>query len=113
MRGALCEALVQAELIAGSGSSDPRERLEQVLTGLPDYAAALSANEDEVSDQTATRDLKALVDAGLLTPEGDKRGRVYTAAGPLKEIREQARASRQPRSPTDPFAAPKVRGDSA
>jgi len=77
------------------------------------YAAALSANEDEVSDQTATRDLKALVDAGLLTPEGDKRGRVYTAAGPLKEIREQARASRQPGSPTDPFAAPKVRGDSA
>jgi Fic family protein len=77
------------------------------------YAAALSANDDEVSDQTATRDLKALVDAGLLTPEGDKRGRVYTAAGPLKEIREQARASRQPRSPTDPFAAPKVQGDSA
>lgn len=41
VRGALCEAFVQAELVAGSGSSDQRERLEEVLTGLSDYAAAL------------------------------------------------------------------------
>jgi Fic family protein len=69
------------------------------------YAAALAANGDEVSDQTATRDLKYLVDAGLLDPQGDKRGRVYTAAQPLLEIREKARAARQPKDLKDPFAA--------
>lgn len=68
------------------------------------YSAALAGNGDEVSDQTATRDLKYLVDAGLLNAEGDKRGRVYTAAQPLLEIREKTRAARQPKDLTDPFA---------
>ena len=53
VRGALCEALVQAELVAGSGSSDPRERLEEVLTGLSDYAAALSVVAREALVETS------------------------------------------------------------
>jgi len=68
------------------------------------YAAALAGNGDEVSEQTATRDLKVLVDAGLLQAQGDKRGRVYTAGPPLLEIRDMARAERQPKDLRDPFA---------
>lgn len=68
------------------------------------YTAALRDNGDEVSDQTATRDLKTLVDAGFLTAQGDKRGRVYTAAEPLIEIGTEARASRQAKRLEDPFA---------
>ena len=68
------------------------------------YTAAVRDNGDEVSDQTATRDLKALVDAGVLTAQGDKRGRVYTAAEPLIEIGREARASRQAKRLEDPFA---------
>lgn len=68
------------------------------------YTAALRDNGDEVSDQTATRDLKTLVDAGVLTAQGDKRGRVYAAAQPLIEIGSEARASRQAKRLEDPFA---------
>ena len=68
------------------------------------YTAALRDNGDEVSDQTATRDLKTLVDAGFLTAQGDKRGRVYTAAEPLIQIGSEARASRHAERLEDPFA---------
>lgn len=68
------------------------------------YTAALRDNGDEVSDQTATRDLKTLVDAGVLAAQGDKRGRVYAAAEPLIQIGSEARASRQAKRLEDPFA---------
>jgi Fic family protein len=68
------------------------------------YMAALSAADEAVSEQTATRDFKALVDAGLLEPHGDKRGRYYTAAPPLQEIARRARESRRPKDFSDPFA---------
>jgi len=67
------------------------------------YRAALEDAGEAVSEQTATRDFKALVDAGLLQPHGDKRGRVYTAYGPLVSIRERAQAMRTPKDLTDPF----------
>jgi Fic family protein len=70
------------------------------------YAAALVDNGDGVSDQTATRDLKSLVDTGVLDAQGDKRGRVYVAAQPLLAVRDKARSTRQPKDLTDPFAAP-------
>ncbi len=54
----------------------------------------------EISNTLATRDLKLLVDAGLLAAEGDKRGREYVA-GP--EVRRLAAATRVPRATDDPF----------
>jgi Fic family protein len=39
---------------------------------------------DPITALTASRDLKALVTAGLLQPYGDTRGRYYLAAEPLK-----------------------------
>jgi Fic family protein len=67
------------------------------------YIAALKDGGEGISDNTATRDFKALVDAGLLDPHGDKRGRYYTAAQPLRDIRDRARATQAPRDNSDPF----------
>lgn len=68
------------------------------------YRAALHDADEIVSEQTATRDFKALVDAGLLEPHGDKRGRFYTSADLLVGIRERAREVRSPKDRADPFA---------
>lgn len=56
----------------------------------------------EISENLASRDLKALVDAGFLVPKGEKRGRHYEASKEVKEIaaREIVRFI-----PPDPFAA--------
>ena len=40
----------------------------------------------QVSEQVASRDLKILVDLGLLIGEGETRGRTYRASQPLEEI---------------------------
>jgi Fic family protein len=46
----------------------------------------------EVNDITASRDLKAAVDAGLLIPEGERRGRGYVGSGQMKEIYQRIRS---------------------
>lgn len=55
----------------------------------------------DISKNLAGRDLKALVDANLLLPEGEKRGRFYIASQKVKEIRKELRL---PRDIDDPFA---------
>ena len=55
----------------------------------------------DVSNNLASRDLKMLVDAGLLIPDGEKRGRFYVAGPRVAEIR---RRFRLPRAVDDPFA---------
>jgi len=40
-----------------------------------------------ISENLASRDLKQLVDAKLLVPSGEKRGRVYVASKELEELR--------------------------
>jgi|SRR5579883_332249 len=50
----------------------------------------------EIADAVASRDLKSLVDAGLLTPDGEKRGRGYVASPILVRIREKTREPKQP-----------------
>jgi Fic family protein len=54
----------------------------------------------DVSNNLASRDLKLLVDAGLLVPEGERRGRYYVAG---REVREIADRHRQPKGIPDPF----------
>lgn len=49
-----------------------------------------------VEGKTATRDLAALVAAGLLTAEGEKRGRQYRGSETLRRLRSEAREARQP-----------------
>lgn len=55
----------------------------------------------EVSNQVATRDLRALVQVGLLVPKGEKRGRCYVASPALLGIRDKTREPKAPQE--DPF----------
>jgi len=68
------------------------------------YVAALRDHGEELTEQTAGRDLKRLVDAGMLLPEGDKRGRRYRAGPDLKAVRQRIREERDPRDDSNPFA---------
>lgn len=67
-----------------------------------------SAMGEELSDLTASRDLKAMVGTGLLDPVGERRTRYYLAGEPLTRLRDQVRSKRPPKSSDDPFAI--VRG---
>jgi Fic family protein len=89
---------------------------ERCAAGLMDTAYGLrirrgsyrsSAEEvlgEEISDLTASRDLKAMVDLGLLDAVGERRARYYLAGTRPKELRQQVRDSRPPRTSHDPFA---------
>jgi len=54
----------------------------------------------DVSENTGSRDLAALADAGLLLAKGEKRGRYYVATEQILKIRE---AARPPKMLYDPF----------
>jgi Fic family protein len=56
----------------------------------------------EISENLASRDLKLLTDAGLLVPEGERRGRYYRASPVLVAIGNDA-ARGEPHQIGDPF----------
>ncbi|MGI8946058.1 MAG: Fic family protein [Thermoleophilaceae bacterium] len=58
---------------------------------------------EEVSNLTASRDLRAMVDAKLLRPQGEKRGRYYLGERVLRARHEAIRADREPKETADPF----------
>ena len=58
---------------------------------------------DEISDLTASRDLKAMVDAGLLAAVGERRGRYYLASDDVTKLRAKVRTERSPKVADDPF----------
>jgi Fic family protein len=58
---------------------------------------------ESVSGLTASRDLKALVDAKLVQPVGRTRGRYYVAEPILLAERKRIRTSRVPTETSDPF----------
>ncbi|MDQ1681892.1 MAG: hypothetical protein QOH99_433 [Frankiaceae bacterium] len=68
------------------------------------YRAMLEQGGDPIAEQTASRDLRLAVEAGLLVPHGERRGRYYVAAGELREMRAQARLVLGARDNSDPFA---------
>ncbi len=61
-------------------------------------------HDNDISEQTAGRDLKLLVEGGLLEPHGERRGRFYTATEALSEVWRVIRQRRAPRQNVDPFA---------
>lgn len=67
------------------------------------YINSLAEVGTSISPQTATRDLTALAQAGLLTPTGEKRGRAYAAAPALIDIRREVGLGRAWKH-VDPFA---------
>jgi Fic family protein len=56
----------------------------------------------EVSNVVASRDLSALVRAGLLVASGEKRGRIYKASPDLREMYIKIRSD-EPKGIPDPF----------
>ena len=56
----------------------------------------------DISNNLASRDLKALVDANLLAAKGERRGRFYVASPAVTEMRQRLRL---PKNVDDPFAA--------
>ena len=67
-------------------------------------SSAEAATGEEISDLTASRDLKAMVESGLLEAVGERRARYYLAGEVLRQLREEIRSNRRPRSEDDPFA---------
>ena len=61
-------------------------------------------NDVQVTEDVAGRDLKALVQAGMLQPIGENRGRTYVASASLKQLGDDVRAS-VARPILDPVAA--------
>ena len=53
------------------------------------------AKHAAIEDQTATRDLRRLVQTGLLDAVGNTRGRFYVASGILRALRDDVRAGRE------------------
>lgn len=56
----------------------------------------------EVSDILASRDLKNAVDAGLLIPSGERRGRIYVGSPQLRGVFDKIKSEHLKRVP-DPF----------
>ncbi|MDA0178949.1 Fic family protein [Solirubrobacter phytolaccae] len=104
------------ELWLASVALAERHRLpERAAAGLMDAAYGLRVRNaryrasvdfssgEEISELTATRDLKAMVEAGLLTAVGERRGRFYVASDPLLQARQRIRAERPTKELADPF----------
>ncbi len=70
------------------------------------YLARTETTDGEpISNGMASRDLQAMVTARLLTPVGDKRGRVYRAAKELADIWHQIGSMRLAQDGTNPYRA--------
>jgi Fic family protein len=69
------------------------------------YRFTLRGYDEAISNQLATGDLRAMVQAGLLQQLGAKRGTYYIAADPLKKITSEVRSNRQEISARSLFAA--------
>jgi Fic family protein len=68
------------------------------------YRAALKMLDEEIANQGATDDLRAMVNAGLLERFGARRGTYYQAADPLRVIWEDVRKNRKPINASSLFA---------
>ncbi len=62
-----------------------------------------SSAGETITDATATRDLRAIVDAGLLNAHGEKRARQYSPTAQLRAAWESIRSQRTPRVDDDPY----------
>ena len=60
------------------------------------YRALLRGWGEEISNQVATTDLRAMVNAGLLRAHGRNRGAYYDADEPLRLVRASTRKARTP-----------------
>jgi hypothetical protein len=61
------------------------------------------ATGEVITDATATRDLRSLVDAGLLLPKGESRGRQYQPTPELSRVWLEIRQVRSVAGVQDPY----------
>jgi len=66
-------------------------------------SSAQSVVGEEISKQTASRDLATMVELGLLDTVGERRARYYLAGPAPAQLLEEIRAQRPPRTADDPF----------
>ncbi|MGH3870318.1 MAG: hypothetical protein ACRDSR_02180 [Pseudonocardiaceae bacterium] len=67
------------------------------------YRSYFADGLEEITEATATRDLRQLVEADLLMPRDEQRARYYVALSVLRRIRENVIAMRDRRDDSDPF----------
>jgi Fic family protein len=84
----------------------PERLVNAVADGAIGYRVrnASYRNLAELNDVMASRDLKAAVDAGLLIPSGERRGRVYVGSPQVKALFSKLREEHI-KSVPDPFTA--------
>jgi Fic family protein len=58
-------------------------------------------NQVQISNESASKDLRILVEKGLLVPKGERKGRYYEAS---EIVRNLAKGASIPRNDRDPFA---------
>jgi hypothetical protein len=82
----------------------PERLIYAVADGAIGYSVRNSSyrNLAELNDVMASRDLKAAVDAGLLIPTGERRGRTYVGAPELRALVDKLRREHMQSVP-DPF----------
>ncbi|MHB1447344.1 MAG: Fic family protein [Acidimicrobiales bacterium] len=73
--------------------------------GLRVRNATYRSSQEEMSENLASRDLRAMVDAGLLIPFGERRGRHYVGAPQVREVYATIRKQRSSVPEDDPFSA--------
>lgn len=95
-RAGLSERMVAPVYIASSGMRLRNETYRSIA---------------EVSPAAASRDLRLAVEAALLVPHGEKRGRFYTAADDLRDLRVSMREAVREKDLVDPYAQPSLLGE--
>ena len=66
----------------------------------------LRSTGEEITAASATRDLGAMVTAGLLVPSGEKRGRTYRGTEVLRSLWQEIRQMRLVDTAADPYRYP-------
>ncbi len=66
-------------------------------------SSAQDAVGEEISEQSASRDLKSMVDLDLLQAVGERRARYYLVGDQPRAVLEQIHAQRPPKDADDPF----------
>lgn len=99
-----CAALAQAKGLSERTVGGLMEAALGFRLRNPTYRSILASTAGEdISELTASRELKAMVDAGLLSALGERRTRHYLAEPQLTDLRERIRSERPPREDYDPY----------
>jgi Fic family protein len=99
-----CERLVAARRLPGRsvGALCDAARGWRIRRSL--YVKQVSAATGEaITEASATRDLRALVAAGVLEARGERRGRYYLPSADLRAAWDEIRAQRPERPADDPY----------